>query len=336
MTVCSDGYLFGQVYDRACVTCFVIHSCSSAIETCIHPGAYTQAWIVLSRFFWRSCCLLLSVVRRGLWWSSVPGDVTKPALYRQPWLLFYSDKVNVLTHAFSSCILRWWGTWFRGGAKLSGLSSSIASWEEGLSSSIVRLEDFCCECFYVSSSSISFPTFIEADVVFKQPGRSPLHLKFYFLESSLMLRFLYCIYPSLSIIYPIFFFSHYMSVSLWHTSLHLLRYYYIWQQTILCQILIEHLFWTIYSKERYLFAKPTHLKYVYLAIGFWKPILTLWVDSDCREHISILQFSLCLSVDVRKLQVAILARSSREMSQTLRIILSRVRISVRPRIFLYA
>ena len=46
----------------------------------------------------------------------------------------------------------------------------------------------------------------------------------------------------------------------------------------------------------------------------------------------------CLkSVDVRKLQVAILARSPREMSQTNRIlsryILSRVRVSVRPRIF---
>ena len=31
--------------------------------------------------------------------------------------------------------------------------------------------------------------------------------------------------------------------------------------------------------------------------------------------IPILQFSLCLSVDVRKLQIAIIARSSREMSQ---------------------
>ena len=46
------------------------------------------------------------------------------------------------------------------------------------------------------------------------------------------------------------------------------------------------------------------------------------------------------SVDVRKLQVVILARSFREMSLTDRIlprhILSRVRVSVRPRIFLYA
>ena len=46
------------------------------------------------------------------------------------------------------------------------------------------------------------------------------------------------------------------------------------------------------------------------------------------------------SVDVRKLQVAILARSPQEMSQTDRIlpryILSRVRVSVRPRIFVYA
>ena len=46
------------------------------------------------------------------------------------------------------------------------------------------------------------------------------------------------------------------------------------------------------------------------------------------------------SVHVRKLQVAILAQSFREMSLTDRIlpryILSRVRVSVRPRIFLYA
>ena len=46
------------------------------------------------------------------------------------------------------------------------------------------------------------------------------------------------------------------------------------------------------------------------------------------------------SVAVRKLQVAILARSPREMSRTDRIlpryILSRVRVSVRPIIFLYA
>ena len=49
---------------------------------------------------------------------------------------------------------------------------------------------------------------------------------------------------------------------------------------------------------------------------------------------------MCLSGDVRRLQVAILVRSPREMSQTDRILpryfLSRVRVSVRPRIFLYA
>ena len=50
---------------------------------------------------------------------------------------------------------------------------------------------------------------------------------------------------------------------------------------------------------------------------------------------------ICLkSVDVRRLQVVILALSPREMSQTDRVlpryILSRVRVSVRPRIFLYA
>ena len=48
----------------------------------------------------------------------------------------------------------------------------------------------------------------------------------------------------------------------------------------------------------------------------------------------ILLKSVCLSVGVRKRQVAILARSSREISQTVRIdwqyILSRVRVSVRP------
>ena len=47
--------------------------------------------------------------------------------------------------------------------------------------------------------------------------------------------------------------------------------------------------------------------------------------------------SVCLSVIVRKRQVAILARSSRKMSLTVRIvlqyILSRVRVSVRPSIF---
>ena len=46
------------------------------------------------------------------------------------------------------------------------------------------------------------------------------------------------------------------------------------------------------------------------------------------------------SVDIRKLQVAILAISPREMSLTDRILLryipSRVRVSVRPRIILYA
>ena len=50
--------------------------------------------------------------------------------------------------------------------------------------------------------------------------------------------------------------------------------------------------------------------------------------------VSILYFSLNLSVGVRKLQCAILARSYREMSLTVRVvrqyILSRVRVSVRP------
>ena len=54
----------------------------------------------------------------------------------------------------------------------------------------------------------------------------------------------------------------------------------------------------------------------------------------------ILHKSVCVSVGVRKLQVAILARSPREMSLTDRIlpryILSRVRVSVRPSNFVYA
>ena len=54
------------------------------------------------------------------------------------------------------------------------------------------------------------------------------------------------------------------------------------------------------------------------------------------NHIICLK-SVCLSVDVRRLQVAILARSPREMSQTDRILpryfLSRVCVSVRPRFF---
>ena len=50
---------------------------------------------------------------------------------------------------------------------------------------------------------------------------------------------------------------------------------------------------------------------------------------------------ICLkSVDVRRMQFAIMAQSRREMSQTDRIhpryFLSRVRVSIRPRFFLYA
>ena len=58
-------------------------------------------------------------------------------------------------------------------------------------------------------------------------------------------------------------------------------------------------------------------------------------------HLAIIYTIILLkSVGVRKLQVAILARSSREMSLTVHIvchyILSRVRVSLRPRNFLYA
>ena len=72
---------------------------------------------------------------------------------------------------------------------------------------------------------------------------------------------------------------------------------------------------------------------------------------NCQCHIKTLQYyciiytiiclkSVCLSGHVRRMQFAILDQSSREMSQTDRIdpryFLSRVRVSIRPRIFLYA
>ena len=70
------------------------------------------------------------------------------------------------------------------------------------------------------------------------------------------------------------------------------------------------------------------------------PHVERWFSS----YTSILQFALslsvCLSVGVRRQQFAIIARSSQEMYLTVRIvwqyILSRVRFSVRPSIFLYA
>ena len=67
----------------------------------------------------------------------------------------------------------------------------------------------------------------------------------------------------------------------------------------------------------------------------------LYMKSDTFQiYTIILHKSVCLSVGVRKLQVAILARSSREMSLTDRIlpryILSRVRVSVLPSNFVYA
>ena len=64
-------------------------------------------------------------------------------------------------------------------------------------------------------------------------------------------------------------------------------------------------------------------------------VIMLQGERQTPSHIYTI---ICLkSVDVRRLQVAILARSPREMSQTDRILpryfLSRVRVSVRPRIF---
>ena len=76
------------------------------------------------------------------------------------------------------------------------------------------------------------------------------------------------------------------------------------------------------------------------------PTFTMWVlccrDVLYRPNIYpiICLKSVCRSGDVRKVQVAILGRLPREMSQTDRILpryfLSRVRVSIRPRIFLYA
>ena len=71
-------------------------------------------------------------------------------------------------------------------------------------------------------------------------------------------------------------------------------------------------------------------------------VVTRWqhfLSWEC--YLVIIYTIICLkSIAVRKLQVAILAPSPREMSQTERIvwkhILSQVRVSVRPRIFLYA
>ena len=60
-------------------------------------------------------------------------------------------------------------------------------------------------------------------------------------------------------------------------------------------------------------------------------------DNDILPRLIIYPIICLKSVDVRRLQVVILALSPREMSQTDRIlpryILSRVRVSVRPRIF---
>ena len=78
-------------------------------------------------------------------------------------------------------------------------------------------------------------------------------------------------------------------------------------------------------------------------MGYWS-ISFLNVDSklygrqlNLTIYTIILLMSVCLSVGVRKVQVAILARSSRKMYLTVRIvwqyILSRVRVSVRPSIF---
>ena len=67
----------------------------------------------------------------------------------------------------------------------------------------------------------------------------------------------------------------------------------------------------------------------------------IMVQLAAGKYISCIYTIIChKSVVVRKLQVAILARSPREMSLTDRIlptyILSRVRVSVRPSIFVYA
>ena len=70
-------------------------------------------------------------------------------------------------------------------------------------------------------------------------------------------------------------------------------------------------------------------------------IMTAGTAPQCSVRLFAIYPIICLkSVDVRRLQFAILAQSPREMSQTDRILpryfLSRVRVSIRPRIFLYA
>ena len=68
-------------------------------------------------------------------------------------------------------------------------------------------------------------------------------------------------------------------------------------------------------------------------------MVTLLV-SDNHIYPIICLKSVCLSGHVRRMQFAILAQSPREMSQTDRIhpmyFLSRVRVSIRPRTFVYA
>ena len=84
-------------------------------------------------------------------------------------------------------------------------------------------------------------------------------------------------------------------------------------------------------------AAQTKVERSMLNIAYNDRRTNIWV----RERTQVIYTIICLkSVDVRRQQVAILARSPREMSQTDRILpryfLSWVRVSVRPRIFVYA
>ena len=76
--------------------------------------------------------------------------------------------------------------------------------------------------------------------------------------------------------------------------------------------------------------------HVMIQVGTLRSVNATSCECENKQIYAIIRHK---SVELRKLQLAILARSPREMTQTDRIlpryILSRVRVSVRPRIFLY-
>ena len=100
-----------------------------------------------------------------------------------------------------------------------------------------------------------------------------------------------------------------------------------------------------HRRARMLARTRTHRRRRSCSMGRWRPCMTELTPHFAYSagmhgrrsrviYTIILAKSVCLSVGVIKLQVAILARACRELSQTFRIdrqyILSRVRVSLRP------